>query len=154
MANSVNLDIAQQLDITCRKGDSFLLNLTFTSDGTTPINIGEADETTTPPTIALYGFNMDVREADTDDSNNALLSTNASAIVAGAATIQISRVTTGGADGKIQLSVSAANMALVDGGSYVYDFQAETLDSSGTVTKIETWLFGSFTVNEDVTTKV
>ena len=63
-------------------------------------------------------------------------------------------VTTGGADGKIQLSVSAANMALVDGGSYVYDFQAETLNAQGEVTKIETWLFGSFTVNEDVTTKV
>ena len=153
MANSVNLDIAQQLDITCRKGDSFLLNLTFTSDGTTPINIGETNPAATPPTTALYGFNMDVREADTDDSNNALLSTNASAIVGGAATIQISRVTAGGADGKIQLSVSAANMALVDGGSYVYDFQAETLNAQGEVTKIETWLFGSFTVNEDVTTK-
>ncbi|MAB40050.1 MAG: hypothetical protein CL525_13285 [Aequorivita sp.] len=154
MANSVNLDIAQQLDITCRKGDSFLLNLTFTSDGTTPINIGETDPEANPATTALYGFNMDVREADTDDSNNAILSTNADAIVSGAAQIVVSRVTAGGADGKIQLSVSAAAMALVDGGSYVYDFQAETLNASGTVTKIETWLFGSFTVNEDVTTKV
>ena len=42
-------------------------------------------------------------------------------------------------------------MAEIVGGSYVYDFQAEQLDSSGNIIKIETWLFGSFTVNEDVT---
>ena len=148
MANSVNLDISQQLDITCRRGDSFVLHLTFT-DGTNPINLGinNPDAGTT----ANYSFSMDVRESDTDDGAQAVLSTDATSVAQGLTRPLAVTTQDDGTTGKVQITVSASVMAEIVGGSYVYDFQAEQLDSSGNIIKIETWLFGSFTVNEDVT---
>ena len=47
---TVNTDIAQELDITCRRGDSFALSISFkATDGTTPIDISN------------YTFRMEVR---------------------------------------------------------------------------------------------
>ena len=60
---TVNTDIAQELDITCRRGDSFALSISFkATDGTTPIDISN------------YTFRMEVREEDTDDGPNPVLS--------------------------------------------------------------------------------
>lgn len=141
MATSVNLDISQQLDITCRRGDTFLLSLNFTqSDGTTPLDVS-ADR---------YKFNMDVRESDTDDGATSVASTDSSAIATGSANITVTQ--TNGSNGQITLTISAAAMSTIVGGSYVYDLQAEQ-QSGGVTSKIETWLFGSFIVNEDVTIK-
>lgn len=139
MATSVNLDISQQLDITCRRGDTFLLSLNFTqADGTTPLDVA-ADK---------YKFNMDVRESDTDDGATSVASTDSSAIATGSANITVAQ--TNGENGQITLTITADAMATIVGGSYVYDLQAEQ-QSNGATTKIETWLFGSFIVNEDVT---
>ena len=149
MASSVNLDISQQLDITCRRGDTFILNLTFTGSNGDPIDLGIDD--VDAGTTANYSFSMDVRESDTDDGANAVLSTDDTSVASGQSR-PLSVTTQGdGTTGEVQLKVEADVMAQVLGGSYVYDFQAEQLDNSGTVTKIETWLFGAFTVNEDVT---
>lgn len=149
MANSVNLDISQQLDITCRRGDSFFLNLTFTDSNGDPINLGIDDQAA--GTTANYSFSMDVRESDTDDGAQAILSTDETSVAQGL-TRPLAVTTVGdGTSGKVQISVSAGVMSEIVGGSYVYDFQAEQLDTSGAITKIETWLFGAFTVNEDVT---
>jgi len=139
MATSVNLDISQQLDITCRRGDTFLLSLNFTQvDGITPLDVSSD----------RYKFNMDVRESDTDDGATSVASTDSSAIATGSANITVTQ--TNGASGQITLTISAAAMSAIVGGSYVYDLQAEQL-TGGEVSKIETWLFGSFIVNEDVT---
>ena len=51
---SVNLDIAQRLDITCRKGDTFSLTLNITDSAGTAIN------------LSAYSFEMEVRNASTD----------------------------------------------------------------------------------------
>lgn len=48
---SVNLDIAQRLDITCRKGDTFSLTLNITDSAGTAIN------------LSAYTFEMEVRNA-------------------------------------------------------------------------------------------
>jgi cytoskeletal protein RodZ len=139
MATSVNLDISQQLDITCRRGDTFLLSLNFTqADGITPLDVSSE----------RYKFNMDVRESDTDDGATSVASTDSSAIATGSANINVAQ--TNGENGQITLTITADAMATIVGGSYVYDLQAEQ-QSNGATTKIETWLFGSFIVNEDVT---
>lgn len=139
MATSVNLDISQQLDITCRRGDTFLLSLNFfQADGTTPLDV----------TTDSYSFNMDVRESDTDDGATSIASTDTAAIATGTANITIDQAN--GANGQITVKLTSEAMAAIVGGSYVYDLQAEQV-SNGQITKIETWLFGAFIVNEDVT---
>lgn len=151
MATSVNLDISQQLDITCRRGDTFALTLTFTDSNGDPLDLGEEPGTAG----SNYDFSMDVRESDTDDANNAVLSTDTAAVASGSVSLMtISRVTPDGSDGKIIIEASASVMGGILGGAYVYDLQAEYLNSAGDTTKIETWLYGSFIVNEDVTIDV
>ena len=54
MANSsVNLDIAKRVDITCRKGDTFTVSLTFTEAN------GDAMD------VSSHAFRMAVKETDT-----------------------------------------------------------------------------------------
>lgn len=153
MANSVNLDISQQLDITCRRGDTFSLTLTFTDANGDAIDLGS--DPTAVNSTANYDFSIDVRDSDTDDGNNAILSTDSASVASGEAQqLTISRVAADGSDGKIKIEGTASVMGAVLGGSYVYDLQAEYLTADGTVSRIETWLFGAFIVNEDVTIDV
>lgn len=127
MALTINLDTAQRLDITCRKGDSFNLELTFTDDSGTAID------------LSAYSFKMDVRESDTA-SGTILNDTNFTYTVSG--------------DSSNTLTVAApgSTMEAVDGGMYVYDIQSDSDgdDNSSTGT-IKTWLYGIFKVNEDIT---
>ena len=120
---TVNTDIAQELDITCRRGDSFALSISFkATDGTTPIDISN------------YTFRMEVREEDTDDGPNPVLSADKCVIEV-----------TSGTNGQVSVSIDKSDMATVVGGTYVYDIQA-TVGINTT-----TWVAGSFTVNEEVT---
>ena len=52
-----------------------------------------------------------------------------------------------GSDGKLSILITDNVMKDVPGGDYVYDIQAAK-DGDGS---IQTWVKGSFTVNEDVT---
>ena len=54
MATSVNLDIASRVDITCRKGDTFTLELTFKDEDGNVIDLSVG-----------YDWVMQVRESDT-----------------------------------------------------------------------------------------
>ena len=113
---SVNLDIAQRLDITCRKRDTFSLTLNFTDSSGTAINLNS------------YDFKLDVRDA-----------TNNSDVIADTVFDYA-----GNSSGELVVSATSAEMD-VNSGVYIYDLQT-TL--SGTVT---TWLYGTFTINDDVT---
>lgn len=53
MSQSVNLDIAKRVDITCRKGDTFSISLTFT------------DENGDDMPVDTHFFKMAVKETDT-----------------------------------------------------------------------------------------
>lgn len=53
MASSINLDIAKRVDITCRKGDTFSISLTFTEANGDEMPIGN------------HAFRMVVKETDT-----------------------------------------------------------------------------------------
>jgi len=85
---TVNLDTSQRVNITCRKGDTFTLQVTFENQ----LGAHSANES-----------------------------------------------------GVLTISATAATMAGVNGGVYVYDLQSTNGGS------VKTWLRGRFRVNEDVT---
>ncbi len=118
MATSVNLDIAQRLDITCRKGDTFTLILNITDSAGTAIEL-------TP-----YSFQMEVRDSATDD------------IIIPTTDFTFTKDADSTA-GKLNITVAAADMTAT--GSYIYDLET-TL-----TTDVQTWLYGVFTINDDVT---
>ena len=125
MATSINLDIASRVDIACRRGDTFVLELTFKDEAGDAIDLSSG-----------YDWMMQVRETDTstaavldgdsnDDSANDFGFTGTNA-------------------GVLTITASATVMAAVAGGVYVYDLQS----AQGAV--VTTWMYGKFTVNEDV----
>jgi hypothetical protein len=126
-------DVAQKLNITARKGDTFRLSVTFkNSDGTGGISI-----------VDNYNFKMDIRDSAFDDS--------VSGAIISISTTQESPISNGfdtsGGSGNVIINISSSTMNGIDGGRYVYDLQAtNTADSS-----VQTWLKGNFVVNEDVT---
>lgn len=117
MATQINLDTSTRVDITCRRGDTFKLEFTFTDDN------GDAIDLTS------YTWKMDVKETDTSSSD----------IIADS-----SFTYSGNTDGELTVTATAATMAAVSGGLYVYDLQST---NGGTV---KTWVYGIFKINEDV----
>ena len=100
--SSVNLDVAQKLDITCRKGDTFRLLLTFKDSTGTVINVGDLDSST-----PVYSFSFEVRDFATDDGDNARLSTNSNARKERVSNVTIQNVASDGSDGNIRIVISA-----------------------------------------------
>jgi hypothetical protein len=125
MATQINLDIAQRVDITCRRGDTFVLELTFKDEDGVAIDLS-----------AGYNWKMQVRETDT--SSTALLDGNSNDDNANDFGF------TGDNNGLLTITSAASIMAGIEGGLYVYDLQS----AQGAV--VITWMFGKFTVNEDV----
>ena len=117
MATLINLDNAKRVDITCRKGDTFQLDLTFTDDD------GDAID------LSSYSWKMDVKE--TADASGDIIGDD-------------SFTYAGTDEGKLKVSATAATMAGVTAGVYVYDLQS---DNSGT---IKTWIYGVFKINDDI----
>jgi hypothetical protein len=97
MAAQINLDTAQRVDITCRKGDSFRLELTFKDDTGAVLN------------LTGYTWKLDVRETDT--SSSAILEDDVFTY-------------SGTAQGVLTITAAPATMAGVGGGIYVYDLQS------------------------------
>lgn len=125
MATSVNLDIASRVDITCRKGDTFTLELTFKDEDSNVIDLSVG-----------YEWVMQVRESDT----------SASSLISGDSSDENDNGFgfVGDENGVLTITASATTMATIDGGIYVYDLQS--VQGSTVVT----WMYGVFNVNEDV----
>ena len=71
MAKKVNLDVAQTLNITCRRGDTFQLNMTLKdSEGTALVLDGSVGNN------GAYKFAMQVRESAFQDDGVWLDSVN------------------------------------------------------------------------------
>jgi hypothetical protein len=94
---SVNLDTSQRVDITCRKGDTFNLEITFKDPAGTALD------------LTGYTWKLDVRETDT--SVSAIIEDDAFSY-------------SGTNDGVLTILASASIMAAVEGGLYVYDLQS------------------------------
>ncbi len=125
MATSINLDIANRVDITTRRGDTFVLELTFNDENGDAIDLSSG-----------YDWMMQVRETDT--SSSALLDGDSNDDLAADFGF------TGDNNGLLTISSSADTMAGIEGGIYVYDLQS----AQGAV--VTTWMYGIFKVNEDV----
>lgn len=123
MAQQLNLDRSQRVDIVCRKGDTFTLNLELKDEAGVAIN------------IAGHTFLMQVRTSDDDAS-----ATDASADVP----LLMTATLTDASAGLVTFSKTAADMKLVSSGLYVYD-----ISQNNTSTE-ETILYGTFKVNEDI----
>lgn len=132
MENVLNLDRSQRLDIICRKGDTFTLNLELKDQET-----GNAVVLT--DTDNKYTFTMDVRVSDTSSVN----------------IVDISSLVSVDSPGLVTFSVSAEDMADLTSGLYVYDVQQTRTDTTPQppeVLSVETLIYGTFKINEDVTT--
>ena len=125
MATSINLDIANRVDITTRRGDTFTLELTFKDEDGVAIDLSSG-----------YEWMMQVREADT--STTALLDGDSNDDLANNFGF------TGDNNGLLTITASSTVMAGIEGGIYVYDLQS----SQGAT--VITWIYGIFKVNEDV----
>jgi hypothetical protein len=125
MATSVNLDIASRVDITCRKGDTFTLELTFKDEDGDVIDLSTG-----------YEWVMQVRESDTSSSSEISGDSDDDA--------DNGFGFVGDANGVLTITSPASTMATIDGGIYVYDLQS--VQGSTVVT----WMYGVFKVNEDV----
>ena len=130
MATQANLDIAQRLDITCRKGDSFQLLF----------NVKDADGALVDFTT-FTDFQMDVRDTDfeidvrpTDEDSGTPVLTFAYSDFAASNL------------GVLTATKSYTDMESVEAGTFVYDLQAT---DGGAVRT--TWFYGLFTIIDDVT---
>lgn len=94
---SVNLDTSQRVNITCRKGDTFTLEITFKDDNGVLMD------------LTGYVWKMDVR--DDDVAPTTILNDTDFDYAANSS-------------GVLVLSANATTMAGVDGGVYVYDLQS------------------------------
>ena len=108
MAQTINLDVSQRVDIVCRRGDTFSLTLTYTKDdGTGDANFGESDT-----------FLLQVRDADTNDTSIITEVTG----------------TPNATTKKINFQKSFAAMKEIASGLYVYDVEHKT--SAGVVSTL------------------
>jgi hypothetical protein len=113
----VNLDNAQRVDIVCREGDTFTIEIDFYDANDQPID------------LTGYTWKMEVSESDTSPTP----------------VLDYTDFTyTGNSTGKLFVNATANTMSTINGGMYIYGLQS---NDAGTV---KTWLYGLFTVNEDV----
>lgn len=172
MANTLNLDRSQRLDVVCKRGDTFKMNLELKDDDGTAIELNPTNPQETTP---YYAFKMEVRAADTDDvvgtgTGGYLIqkfATIEGRTVASAPTVSNS---TNLANFKIEhgemgIDLANGNTNNLDAGVYVYDIEKRLYNSapnpmtpnfadalhSKTPDDVETILYGVFTVNEDIT---
>ena len=127
---SVNLDTALRLNITCRRGDTFTLEVDF----------GEAVNTT--------GWTLTVKDRQQVMTDKVLAEkTDASTLSIEGSEITIGEGTSTGtaiANSKATVVIPAETMNGIIAGTYSYNFQNAL---NGVV---QTFRFGSFKVNSDV----
>ncbi len=95
--NTVNLDNAQRVDIICRKGDTFSIEVDFYNASNQPIN------------LTTYAWKMEVSESDT--SASPVLDSTAFSY-------------SGNSTGKLFVTATAATMLTIPAGLYVYGLQS------------------------------
>lgn len=137
----VNLDVSQNLDITCVQGDTFSLNLTLKNSSGTGID------------ITNYAFYMQVYETSLNKGGLVISTTNTTGsrqqkITKGNIVIAADSDQTTN-PGLFNISIGSEVMKTMTPGTYIYEIQFNTTgDSSGTDT---TFLKGSIVVLSDVT---
>ena len=141
MARKLNLDTSERLDITCKRGDSFSMQITLKDSTGTGLQL----------LTNKYEFVMQVRTTESQSkfeksANDAVLSTATGLSKGGdTKTIQVNDVDD---SGNLTMYISPEVMKDIQAGRYVYEIQYK-VDSNGTTIQ-KTVLKGSFTVNNDI----
>ncbi len=166
MANQINLDRSQRVDITCKRGDTFNLNLELKDDNNQPLTLGYRQ--TGNVTDDGYSYILEVRNTDTDDHEGAA-DTQTPAGHGLSITGVIDPFTsnpTASSENPGLVVFSAAHTVMEDlaSGIYVYDIQQKiekpgndndiTGTSDNAIDSVETLLYGIFKIVEDVTVAV
>ena len=128
---TANLDIAEKLDIICKRGDSFNMTITMTDSAGEPINLTD------------YTFSMEVKSKRV--SNGRASGTTLPVVYE--ETILADSVITNSvtvASGQVTFTVAASTMKTIDPGVYVYDIQYDNTAETRTI------LEGLFKINPDV----
>jgi hypothetical protein len=156
MANQINLDRSQRVDITCKRGDTFTLNLELKDDSNVALVLGNIQDSSSND---LYSYKMEVREADTHDDAG----TGAQGYI-----LSIDGDVDADSIGLVTFTEVHGNMGgdNLDAGLYVYDIQQKITDlgedgliggtgeNEDIIDSVETLLYGIFKVVEDVTVAV
>jgi hypothetical protein len=148
MASKVNLDIAEKLDITCRRGDSFELSLTLKDSSGTAIQLATLG----------HEFLMDVKGAKSVQQDGTVARSVIASSAKSKSTTSVTRgdgtlvdeltngfvFSSGTNDGLVVVTATADVMREVPVGRYSYDIQQKVGEAVTTILK------GSFKVNEDI----
>ena len=138
---SVSVDISKQLDITCRRGDTFILDLTINNSSGQPLD------------VSGYGGALLVEDANGNEilsfftpiitsPVNRTIDDTYSSVTDGLITMAHG----GGTNNVIRFSCASTIMAGITPGTYNYDFAVQ-YDAGNIVT---TYTKGTFTVNADI----
>jgi hypothetical protein len=140
MANKVNLDVAEKLDITCRRGDTFSLTLTLKDSSGTALELSTLG----------YEFLMDVKTNRKQTPEGLKRDVVASSALS-KSTSKVDPKLSNGFEftditdsGTVKVSASADTMSSFPVGAFVYDIQQKVGD------EVTTILTGSFRVKEDI----
>ena len=159
MANQINLDRSQRVDITCKRGDTFNLNLELKDDAGIALVLGDTQDSNLSD---YYFYKMEVREVDTHDGTGGPGTTEGYVL-------QMDGTVSTTDDGLVTFTKSHDQMTGVNvpSGVYVYDIQQKivsdlgdddaeggTGDDADTIHSVETLLYGIFKIVEDVTVAV
>ena len=148
MASKVNLDIAEKLDITCRRGDSFELSLTLKDSSGTALQL---------ETLG-YEFLMDVKGPKSVQQDGAIARSVIASSAKSTSTTSVTKAdgtlvdeltngfvfSAGTNAGLVVVTATAGVMKEMPVGRYSYDIQQKVGEAVTTILK------GSFKVNEDI----
>ncbi len=133
MAQKVNLDTSEVVNITCRRGDTFSLALTLKDSSSTAIQLSTLG----------YEFLMEVRN-QTAGSDIIIGTPGKGREAKDGSAFTFTTDDSGG----VTIDATAAIMRKVPAGNYVYDLQ-QIVDGNHT-----TIIRGSFKVNEDISKSI
>ena len=129
MATQISSDIATEVDITARAGDSFFLKITLTkADGT------------------AYDFSSyeDAKLLITNNNNDVVRQFNSSATAVDLPLVASAMILTEAASGILTVSVAGGNMN-ISRGNYNYKLSIE--DTTPAINEKITVMFGKFKIN-------
>ena len=129
---TANLDIAEKLDIICKRGDSFNMTITMTDSEGEAINLRD------------YNFSMEVKSKRV---SNGRASGTTLPVVYEETILAKGQIETSVGDpteGKVNFKATADTMKTLTPGVYVYDIQYDNNN------EVRTILEGLFKINPDV----
>lgn len=146
MASKVNLDVSQTLNITCRRGDSFQLNIQLKDAQGNPIDLDGTESSN------AYKFAMQVRTSADQDGASGLIASTVEGLPNASVDYRTIEEILGDGSGNIEILIDDLTMKDFPPGRFVYDLQYRIPEGAVNGKDLtRTILKGAFVVNDDVT---